>query len=262
MRSGNIALLLIVGMLAGCETTRSPVQPFLGTSRGGQGSVYRPGTGIINSTDLFDAQVDSAAIRIGPSPVRSTRILAIPLFIEGAGRSLAVESSTPLFESRMDNPILAPNGHQVTLAEFRAVRGSIEVKCVEHGTRVELHLKGLIPRGVYSFWVVGFRAPGFDPFLAALTGLGTLGNKHDDDGDDDDGPGNIIRANARGEGDLAVTTRGGPASVVGSLPDCWLKDLYEFHILGAYQIDGKTYGPDLGPDGTAVEQFAFVFKQP
>ena len=28
----------------------------------------------------------------------------------------------------------------------------------------------------------------------------------------------------------------------------------------AYHIDSQTYGPDLGPDGTVVEQFGFIFR--
>ncbi|PYT06082.1 MAG: hypothetical protein DMF49_12250, partial [Acidobacteria bacterium] len=38
--------------------------------------------------------------------------------------------STLLFESRAHNPILAPDGHQVTLAEFNAVQGQASVKFV------------------------------------------------------------------------------------------------------------------------------------
>jgi hypothetical protein len=31
-------------------------------------------------------------------------------------------------------------------------------------------------------------------------------------------------------------------------------------VVGAYHIDGQSHGASLGPDGTAVEQFGFIFK--
>ena len=32
-------------------------------------------------------------------------------------------------------------------------------------------------------------------------------------------------------------------------------------VVGAYHLDGQTHGATLGPDGTAVEQFGFIFKR-
>jgi hypothetical protein len=32
-------------------------------------------------------------------------------------------------------------------------------------------------------------------------------------------------------------------------------------VVGAYHIDGQSHGPSLGPDGTEVEQFGFIFKR-
>jgi len=33
------------------------------------------------------------------------------------------------------------------------------------------------------------------------------------------------------------------------------------HVVGAYHIDGQSHGASIGPDGTAVEQFGFIFKR-
>lgn len=35
---------------------------------------------------------------------------------------------------------------------------------------------------------------------------------------------------------------------------------FEWHLVGLYHIDSKTYGPVRGPEGTHAEQFAFIFK--
>jgi hypothetical protein len=126
------------------------------------------------------------------------------------------------------------------------------VKCLDHGTHVTLHLSGLIPDGVYTVWVLTFRSPGFDPTLENLSGVGTLGTP--------DGTRNIFTASSKGEGDITAITRVGPLSAMGSIAECALQDEFEFHVVGVYQIDGAANGPDLSPDGTAVEQFGFVFK--
>jgi hypothetical protein len=47
----------------------------------------------------------------------------------------------------------------------------------------------------------------------------------------------------------------------GSIGACALTDEFEWHVVGAYHIDGQSHGPSLGPDGTAVEQFGFIFKR-
>ena len=40
----------------------------------------------------------------------------------------------------------------------------------------------------------------------------------------------------------------------------FLTDNFEWHLVGAYHIDGRVYGPDLGPDGTVAEQFGFIHR--
>src|SRR5687768_4516166 len=60
----------------------------------------------------------------------------------------------------LDLPVLAPDGHQVTAGEWRAAEGRASVKCSAAGTHVTIHLSGLIPEGVYTIWLVTFKAPG------------------------------------------------------------------------------------------------------
>jgi hypothetical protein len=93
-----------------------------------------------------------------------------------------VDPETPLYESRGGQPILAPDGHHVTLGEFDMVMGRADVRCVRSGTHVVIHLMGLIPNGVYTLWIrvydeggnfYGGGAAG-KPFTASASGNGTL----------------------------------------------------------------------------------------
>lgn len=185
-------------------------------------------------------------------PTHNETIVHIPFFIEDASHQPATAPETPLFEVRQHNPIVAPDGHPVTLAEFNAVQGSASVKCVTQGTHVTLHLTNLIPNGVYTIWNVAFKAPGFDPSFANLIGLGAIGSA--------DGAQNNFKASASGEGSVSAITGAGPLSMVGSIGACALTDEFEWHVVGAYHLDGQSHGATLGPAGTAVEQFGFVFK--
>ncbi len=187
------------------------------------------------------------------APIRNTTIVHIPLFIQGAGGQPPAGPGSPLFEVRKGNPILAPDGHQVTLGEFNAVDGYATVQCVARGTLVTLQLANLIPRGVYTIWNVVFKAPGFEPTFANLIGLGAIGSPA--------GTENVFRASASGEGAVSAITEAGPLSALGSIGACAPTDQFEWHVVGAYHIDGQSHGPVLGPDGTAVEQFGFIFKR-
>ena len=98
-----------------------------------------------------------------------------------------------------------------------------------------------------------FQAPGFDPTFANLIGLGAIGSQS--------GTQNAFRASASGEGDVSAITPPGSLSMFGAIGACALTDQFEWHVVGAYHIDGQTYGASPGPEGTAVEQFGFVFKR-
>src|SRR5437660_10758803 len=90
----------------------------------------------------------SAAGKVPPAaaPIRNTTVVHVPFFIQGAGGRPPTDAASPLFEVRKGNPILAPDGHQVTLGEFNAVEGAASVQCVARGTLVTLQLSHLIPR--------------------------------------------------------------------------------------------------------------------
>ena len=60
---------------------------------------------------------------------------------------------------------------------------------------------------------------------------------------------------------MSAITEAGPLSAMGSIGACAPTDQFEWHVVGAYHIDGQSHGAVLGPDGTAVEQFGFIFKR-
>ena len=72
--------------------------------------------------------------------------------------------------------------------------------------------------------------------------------------------GSLSTSGPTGEGAVSAITRPGPLSTFGSIAACALTGEFEWHVVGAYHIDGQSHGPTLGPAGSAVEQFGFVSK--
>jgi hypothetical protein len=145
---------------------------------------------------------------------------------------------------------MAPDKHQVTAGEWKAVNGHASVKCSAAGTHVVIHLSGLIADGVYTVWLATFKAPGFDGTFDNMIGLGVLGRN--------DGSENTIVASPDGEGQLSVFQPAGPLSLKGETSDCLL-DEFEFRLLAAYHIDGQTHGGSPGPGCDYLEAYAWIY---
>lgn len=154
-------------------------------------------------------------------------------------------------------PVIAPDGHHVTLGEYITVGGRASVKCVRSGTHTVLHLSGLLPNGVYTVWnVIPSATAGVAP--PAVGSLGT-----------NDGTQNTFHASASGEGQISALTPEGLLSVRGIYPACGLdadglsaagpSAAPELHLVGAYHFDNQTYGTVPGPANLFIEQFVFVF---
>lgn len=164
-----------------------------------------------------------------------------------------LDPSTPLFENRAGNAILAPDGHHVTWGEFRAAEGAVIVKCTRKGTHVVTHLSGLIPNGLYSI-----QNKLFDPSTDDL--LGQVGYTETDEKGRSKGNAarSVFRASGQGEGHLRGMVRSGARPELGP---CMLEDvkdrLYEWRVDGVYHIDGR---PGLDREGTFVEQTGFTFE--
>jgi hypothetical protein len=177
--------------------------------------------------------------------------LVHPTFnIEDADKMPPSGDATLLFDNVGHTPVLAPDGHQVTLGEFNMVSGYAEVKCINAGTHVVIHMKGLIPNGVYSIWVVVFKFPGSDPTFANIIAGGALGPA--------DGSKNAFTASPAGTASLSAILPAGPLSEGGSVGNC-LSSEYEVQLWGAYHIDGLTSGGSPGDESTWVAQFIIPF---
>lgn len=144
------------------------------------------------------------------------------------------------------DPVFKPDGQPLTFGEFYEASGTASVNCTKKGTHVVIKASGLIPKGVYTAWLLIFEEPGFTPDFINLTAEIPLGAP--------DGSENTLKASAAGEAALSAFQ---PA-------DCLL-DEFEFHLVLVYHPDGQTYGPTPGPADADnplcyfVEQLAFVF---
>lgn len=177
----------------------------------------------------------------------------VHLFLADAAGEAPSDPQGPVYESRKMNPVVSPDGHHLTLEEFDGVKGSMKMTCTKKGTRVDLELEGLIPFGLYSVWVLVFEEPGFTPDFAYEIAEGVPGGN--------EGFRSSFVAGSDGTGTYSEIVPAGDMSFFGNITNCLL-DEYEVHIVGAYHLDGQTYGGELGPDGKAVEQFGWVYQQP
>ncbi len=193
----------------------------------------------INSIDFFLTIRTSACDVMNPSAGMITG--ATPL-------------DTPVFNARGCGPVLAPDGHQLTLGEFKAVQGTASVKCINKGTHTVVHYSGLVPKGTYTVWLAIFDD---GPRPVPFTTLSALGNSGPSDPIVND-----FTASESGEGQISLTNSEGVGSANGGpIPSCWLDHpLVEVHLV--YHIDGQTHGPVPGPTTTWVAQEIFQFINP
>lgn len=171
-------------------------------------------------------------------------------FIEDENFLVPEGDATLLFNKRGHTPVLAPDGHQITLGEYSTVSGGARVNCIMTGTNVEMNVEGLIPNGVYTMWILTFKYPGWDITFANQTGMGALGNAS--------GSENTFIASSDGKASLSVIMPEGDLSVFGSVDNC-LASTFETHIVAAYHLDGLTHGGSPGDATTWIPHFAFPF---
>jgi len=142
-------------------------------------------------------------------------------------------------------PLLAPDGHQLTLGEYEAANGRAAVKCINAGTHSVLHFSDLIPNAQYSVWLA---IPNPMP-PPRLIGGSTLGPVE---------PSNFFTSSEAGEGQLSTITPAKNLSIFGGpIGDCFLDQPVELHLV--YHADGQTHGDVPGPLPTWVVQARFLF---
>ncbi len=215
------------------------------------------------AVSLYENDIDNSAdLKASKSAPVTADLLHFASHLEDENFNMPVGDNTPLYNKNGGQhvPIMTPDGnHQVTLGEFKMVSGSATVKCINSGTHVVMHLKGLIPNGVYTIWTVTFSSPGWNGNNANRTGFGALGEIEGSRNS------NSFRANDQGNASISVIRPEGNLITDGSvnphpgyvIPNC-MGDVFETHLAIAYHLDNKASAPGAPPTW-AVQGFFQLF---
>lgn len=137
--------------------------------------------------------------------------------------------------------VTAPDGHHVTLDEWRTATGSITITCLEGGgTQFDSDFSGLVPNGVYTIW----------QFTAGAGGA--LASHAPDDIK------NVLVADANGTVSASVVGTSGPATLFGTVGTCQLPIPSQtavaegVYLVILYHIDDQSWGPGPGPEETGI----------
>lgn len=178
-------------------------------------------------------------------------LVYVALHIEDKNRKPPEVDAELLWNNRGHTPIIAPDGHQVTLGEFNSVTGKAEVTYINKGTNIAINLQGLIPNGLYSIWVLTFKLPGFHNSFVHLIGNGALGLNS--------GSGNTFTASSAGTAFIPATMHAQSLSLFGSVGDCLCSE-YEVHLMAAYHSNNLIHNGTPGNPDSWVTQFSFPFR--
>ncbi len=153
-------------------------------------------------------------------------------------QNAAVPGPTPAL------PILAPDGHQVTLREWVRGFGEVDINCIGMGTKYKMRFQGLVPNGVYTVW--------------QFTDLGNGRLATHPSGEDN----STFQASPDGDAVLSAVATPGPMTLVGVTPQCSLTDLQREFFIVLYHIDNR---PGCGPSptcggGTDLPHMYFAVK--
>lgn len=146
--------------------------------------------------------------------------------------------------------ILAPDGHHVTLAEWKEAKGTVQVNCDGNETHYKFEFEGLIENGVYTLWIAPLSSSQtFEEFTEnSMIGLGAVGGADQ----------NFFDFSSGATLQKEVTMSGGALTVWGSIGGCALASENGLIIVLDYHIDGQTYGDTAGPDHTEVGHLLFL----
>lgn len=145
------------------------------------------------------------------------------------------------------NPIMAPDGHHVTLSEWQTAKGTLMVHCSGFTSTVEISLEGMIPNGIYTTWLGYLNKPkksgdplsfGEDFVYGSNPPLG-----------DPNGADNVLIADVEGKIDVTIEH-----------PGCILAGAVALGMPILYHINGKTYGGGTIPDREEVTQLLIYFQ--
>lgn len=152
--------------------------------------------------------------------------------------------------------VTAPDGHQVTWGEFRRAAGVVQLACQVDGTHIDLRAEGLIPKGVYTGWLLFFRSSTFaQPASGALAGVAPLGAPEGtENGAIADGSGGLRLAPIQKAGQVTVSMLA--SGEKEAIPLCLL-DAGDVQIELVYHMGGRTYGSMPPPMDKSAPQLAW-----
>lgn len=145
------------------------------------------------------------------------------------------------------NAIKAPDGHHITLAEFKTAQGSLMVHCTGDSSVIEVALEGMIPNGTYTFW------------LAYLKKIKKVGEQVDFMNDFVNLT-NPPVGSPSGTENIAIAGADGTISMTFEHASCILTDEVALVIPILYHINGKTFGGGHVPDAEDVAHMLVYFQ--
>jgi len=167
----------------------------------------------------------------------------------GVRPNASTDPATPLFTAALGNPLLAPDGHQLTWGEWMRPatvnKSEARIRCDETGTDVHFKFRGLIPNALYSAWLF-VEETDSSPILAGRFPTNSLLN-------------NAFRTDDEGSAEFHVTSPPGPLTVTGGEFTGCVFDYVLFSLNMTYHSDGHLYGDVPGPPAIVLQQFNFAF---
>ncbi|MEM7381584.1 MAG: carboxypeptidase-like regulatory domain-containing protein [Bacteroidota bacterium] len=140
--------------------------------------------------------------------------------------------------------VKAPDGHHVTLGEWKEAKGELQVSCDGNSATVVIELEGLIPDGTYTFWLA---------FLNKTKKIGqSVGPSdfvHPINPPLRSGTDNVLIADAEGKIQATILH-----------PSCILTDEVALVIPIIYHINGNTFGAGVIPDVEEVSHLLAYFQ--
>lgn len=143
--------------------------------------------------------------------------------------------------------IRAPDGHHVTLEQFKTAKGNLLVYCNGNSSTIEIALEGVIPNGTYTFW------------LAYLNKTRKVGESVDFANDFVNFTNPPIGA-SNGTENIAVADENGTINVTMEHASCILTDEVALVIPILYHINGQTFGGGHVPDPEEMVQMLVYFQ--
>jgi hypothetical protein len=171
--------------------------------------------------------------------------------VNGVRPDSSTDPATPIYSAALGQPLLAPDGHQLTWGEWERPilvnKSEANIRCNERRSRTHFHLKfrGLIPNALYSVWVFAE----LDDSSPVLSGRFPANSSQN----------NGFRTDRHGNAEFEATSEAGPFTISGGEFTGCLFDYQLFSLNMTYHSDGMLHGDVPGPAGIVIQELNFAF---